>query len=216
MVREGYFMFDLPIILTGLAKVRPLFHSEADFQHALAWRIHELHPELSVRLECRPIHSESLYLDLWVRGTDSQLAIELKYAKREIETTIDGETYVLKNQAAQDIKRYDFVKDISRLERIVRAYPTASGYAVLLTNDSSYWTLSARESSIDAAFRIHEGAILTGRLEWASNATVGTTKNRKIPHTLSGVYTLSWNDYSLIPGHPVSGRFRYLLVRVKS
>ena len=26
--------------LKGLAYTRPLFHSEADFQHALAWHIH--------------------------------------------------------------------------------------------------------------------------------------------------------------------------------
>jgi hypothetical protein len=32
---------------------RPLFHSEADFQHALAWRLQEQHRQISIRLEYR-------------------------------------------------------------------------------------------------------------------------------------------------------------------
>jgi hypothetical protein len=43
-------------VLTALAKQRPIFHSEADFQHAIAWEIHKHLPRASVRLE-RPIAS---------------------------------------------------------------------------------------------------------------------------------------------------------------
>lgn len=34
-------MLELPQLMSLLAKRRPLFHSEADFQHALAWHIKE-------------------------------------------------------------------------------------------------------------------------------------------------------------------------------
>jgi hypothetical protein len=42
-------------------------------------------------------------------------------------------------KTAQDLGRYDFIKDIGRVENIVtdRA-PRASGYVILLTNDPSY------------------------------------------------------------------------------
>jgi hypothetical protein len=53
-------MFNFAAILGALALKRPIFHSEADFQHAVAWEIHSRRPELSVRLEFRPPHmSES-------------------------------------------------------------------------------------------------------------------------------------------------------------
>jgi len=31
--------------MAALALVRPLFHSEADFQHAFAWQLHSAHPD---------------------------------------------------------------------------------------------------------------------------------------------------------------------------
>ena len=37
--------------LDALAMKRPIFHSEADFQHSLAWTIREAHPAIDVRLE---------------------------------------------------------------------------------------------------------------------------------------------------------------------
>lgn len=34
-------LFDVPALLGRLASERPVFHSEADFQHALAWALHQ-------------------------------------------------------------------------------------------------------------------------------------------------------------------------------
>ena len=44
-------MLDIDGLMTGLAGTRKVFHSEADFQHALAWQIHEAMPESRIRLE---------------------------------------------------------------------------------------------------------------------------------------------------------------------
>jgi hypothetical protein len=38
-------------ILSTLAALRPLFHSEADLQHALAWEFHHRWPDADVCLE---------------------------------------------------------------------------------------------------------------------------------------------------------------------
>ncbi len=38
-------------LMADLAAHRPIFHSEADFQHALAWQIHEAMPDCEIRLE---------------------------------------------------------------------------------------------------------------------------------------------------------------------
>ena len=53
-----------------LAQRRPIFHSEADFQHALAWEIHALHTDCQIRLE-RPVKGidpsrRRPRVDLWV------------------------------------------------------------------------------------------------------------------------------------------------------
>ena len=40
-------MLDIKGLLTALAESRKVFHSEADFQHALAWHIHQTMPRQS-------------------------------------------------------------------------------------------------------------------------------------------------------------------------
>ena len=44
-------MLDIDQLMACLADTRKVFHSEADFQHALAWQIHRAMPEGQVRLE---------------------------------------------------------------------------------------------------------------------------------------------------------------------
>ena len=52
--------------LSRLARTQPIFHAEADFQHALAWEL-RAHAE-RIRLELRPLPDEALFLDLLVHG----------------------------------------------------------------------------------------------------------------------------------------------------
>jgi hypothetical protein len=42
---------DVGAMLTELARERTVFHSEADFQHAFAWKINEHLPDAEIRLE---------------------------------------------------------------------------------------------------------------------------------------------------------------------
>jgi len=44
-------MIDVDDLLKTLASVRPVFHSEADFQHSFAWELHRRYPTAEVRLE---------------------------------------------------------------------------------------------------------------------------------------------------------------------
>ena len=104
-------MIDMPDAIARLANERPIFHSEADFQHALAWLFHSLIPDARVRLEYRPFLDERVYLDIWVSREDQAMAVELKYLTRELRTVIAGEHYHLRSQSARDISRYDFLKD---------------------------------------------------------------------------------------------------------
>jgi hypothetical protein len=140
----------------------------------------------------------------------------LKYTTRQLSVEHAGEQFWLKNHSAHDIRRYDFIKDITRLERSVRAKPGLTGYAVLLTNDSGYWTSPPRSDTNDAAFRLHEGAWLSGTLAWALDTSAGTMEGREAALELRGSYALSWHDYSIVGANASNRRFRYLLVRVDS
>jgi hypothetical protein len=97
---------DIVATLASLARARSGFHSEADFQHSLAWQIHLAAPDAQVRLETRS--ARHIRLDLLVVSAGQRTAIELKYFVASFRGDIGGEHYHLPNQSAQDFGRYDF------------------------------------------------------------------------------------------------------------
>lgn len=198
--------------MASLAKGPPIFHSEADFQHALAWQLQTMFPEASVRLEVpfRREKSSAQYVDLLVAHAGTLLAIELKYKTRSFRGKINSESFDLQNHSAHDLGRYDFLSDVQRLERFVRETRAHNGIALLLSNDSAYWTKASRTGTVDEQFRLSEGRQVSGSMQWLQHASEGTTKGRKSPITLEGSYTCNWTTYFLLDA--VSGAsFRYLL-----
>lgn len=132
---------DIHQILTTALNKRSIFHSEADFQHHFAWEIHRAaNAEVDIRLEF-PLSSVGSnrweYCDVLIRGA-STIGIELKYKTKKLSVDVDCELFELKQQGAQDLGRYDFLKDICRLESWCEQQKISKGYAILLTNDPSY------------------------------------------------------------------------------
>ena len=201
-------------LMREIAASRAVFHSEADFQHTLAWQIHRHMPEASVTLE-RPYRTadKTLHLDLLVKSSGMALAVELKY--KTCELNVDGmdDAYVLRNQSAQDLGRYDFIKDVWRLEEITDAVPNCQGLAILLTNDAGYWNPSKRLDTVDASFRISEGVKIGGEMGWGSKASAGTMRGRERAISLRQKYLAAWSDYSKLSSVR-NGTFRYLALIV--
>lgn len=209
---------DLQSALSALAARRPVFHSEADLQHELAWQLHKAHANLGVRLEVRvpnpsrPGHRERV--DLLLLTPSGPVAVEVKYPTDSLRALLVGEVFDLPRQGAQDTTGYDVVKDIYRVEHFIRSGMAVAGAVVVLTNDASYWTDPAHGRITGAAaFRLYEGATLKGERSWGEAAGPGTRKGREEPIGLTHAYTLDWNDYSLVQGAQ-RGRFRSLLVKV--
>lgn len=204
-------MVEFSTLLEALAAERPVFHSEADFQFALAWKVRETTGQ-PVRLEWKPFAAEKIYVDLLLPR--AEVAVELKYLTRGLEANCNGESFALADQAAHDIRRYDFLKDVARLERVAAGSGRIKkGVAILLTNDSAHWRPPTRQNTVDAEFRIHEGRTASGPLAWVAHAGRGTTRGREDPIVLEGSYRFHWRDY----GSPVQrrhGQFRYLAVEV--
>ena len=204
---------DLRATLAMLAEQRPVFHSEADFQHSLAWAIRAQRQDIGVRLEHpTPWKGPRGSIDIWLRGTDSATAIELKYWTRKGELTANGEQFYFRGWGGA-LERYEFWKDVERTERIVDK-GHADGYVVALANVEGCWGHPQRgwQETKDAAFRLHEGRSVEGPLDWAAE-TAPDTKKENPPLALRGCYVTSWRDYSR-PASGNGGEFRYLLLDV--
>lgn len=206
-------MIDFENIMLTLAESRCVFHAEADFQHAVAWELHRRLPEANVRLEL-PIRvdSEKLHLDIWLSHEGYSLAVELKYKTRALTVSVDGEEFALSSHGAQDLGRYDYIKDVQRIEQVVARGACSQGYAVFLTNDSAYWSDSSGRT-VDAGFRLHDGRVLQGELRWDSHAGAGTIRGRERPLRLKSEYPIQWQDYSRVESARYSV-FRYACVHV--
>lgn len=132
-------MLNLDRLIKDLSDKRPIFHAEADFQHALAWEIQKHYSESDVRLETKVFGKNTkIYLDILVTYQGKRYAIELKYKTRGLDCVVNGEEFFLNNQGAQDIGRYDVLKDLYRLEQMVDAGVVDEGVLIFLTN-STLW-----------------------------------------------------------------------------
>lgn len=206
---ERIAIFDMHAVMERLAVRRPIFHSEADFQRALAGQIEEMHA-CEISLEHKPFPNDEMQVDIWL--PTEGVAIELKRRTRSVQVEHGGEQFTLKNHSAEDQGRYDYVKDVQRLEKVVDGLDAArAGFAVLLTNDPLYWN-RGRGGTISDAFFLYEGRHLAGRMEWAAHARKGSTQGREEPLSLRGSYDLRWRDYSDLPVK--YAQFRYLVVKV--
>ncbi len=204
-------MLDISRVLKDLAEHRPVFHSEADFQHefAVALRMHV--PEAHLRLEVPFAFESRGSTDIVVRLPNTVCGIELKYFTKRLAFRQGNEMFELKAHGATDLRRYDVIKDVQRLERFNREFGGPS-YIIALTNDPAYWTPINRSSTIDAAFRLCEGSTITGTLAWAPHASPGSIRNREKQLELSGIYQLAWGRYSDLEVR--GGEFRFLLLTV--
>ncbi len=225
-------MLDIQEILDLLPNERPVFHSEKDFQFSLALKIKEKNPKMKIRLEV-PMDSDGTNkrierIDMKVIDGSTEIGIEVKYITEELIIIIDGEQFKLKNHSANDIRCYDVLKDIQRLERFVKSGSIKIGYSIVLTNVESLWNeKNGNKDTFYDNFRIYDGRRLTGKLEWKEkniNGEIkgpaeGTVKGRKSPIELEGNYELNWNEYpkgnleeKFEKGHR---QFKYLVIETK-
>ena len=192
---------------------RPLFHSEADFQFAFAWTTKTLFPHVEIRLETHPEPSVRLDLQIDDAENGETVAVELKYLTRSwTGSSADGEDFELKNHGARDLRRYDVVKDVHRVERFMEGRPTWRGFGIVLTNDPAYWELpTTAPRSLDAAFRIHDGVTLPRSMAWSS--ITSSAKGREHALELTADFALTWAGYSTLDDSR-AGTFRSLVIPI--
>lgn len=204
---------DLNKILEETLNERKCFHSEDDFKHALAWTIHKIHPKAIIRLEKKFNILGGIYIDIYFEINRKRMAIELKYKTKGDKILLpNGEYYDLKNQAAQNLARYDFCKDIKRLECLLKEKKIDLGWAVFLTNDRSYWS-KGKINTMGRNFRIYDGRVLKGRLKWYKRPSPGGIKGREDSILLSKQYKMKWIRKQIPSKEPI--QFSYLIIKIQ-
>jgi hypothetical protein len=188
---------DITSIIESLRAERPIFRSEKDFQNALAQKIQSQMPTAEIILEYPHPADMRKHIDILVRDGQFVYPIELKYPTKKINISVNGEDYNTKNNDAQDQIRYDFIKDICRIESFKDSVNDfKKGIVIWLTNDPHYWNAPKHDNVIFREFTVHEGAELKGVVAWKENASINSIKGREAPLVLKGVYTTHWNEYS--------------------
>lgn len=181
--------------------------SQIDLRDKLANHLREVGYLVSVN---RDLGNEKI--DIWAERDNETIAIEVRNKTALIQAVYQGQSISLKNQAAQDVSRYDYISDIGKLESVVRNRPDVTGYALLLSNDSGYWNPPKKLNAVDGKFRIHDGRLLSGVCSWADEAASGTTSGREVPIHLTGTYPLEWRPYLRLD-NAKNHEFQALLVK---
>ena len=212
--------WDLDATLMELAVQRPVFQNEMDFQFSFAWQIKMKFPNWNIRFEKNLTDSEDekRRIDLWIEG-ENTYAIELKYPTQELFHEVNNEIFKLRNKSAVDYARYDFLKDIKRMEEAVSNNTNVKGYAILITNDMAIEIPATKDDVADFQFRIDEGRVINNEeLDWIRKEGGQSYGERENPIKLKGTYRFNWKDYSELKmknNLPVTnGKFRYLLVEI--
>jgi hypothetical protein len=212
--------WDLDATLMELAVQRPVFQNEMDFQFSFAWQIKMKFPNWDIRFEknLTDEEDEKRKMDLWIKG-ENTYAIELKYPTQELFHEVNNEIFKLRNKSAVDYARYDFLKDIKRMEEAVSNNTNVKGYAILITNDMAIEIPATKDDVADFQFRIHEGRVINNEeLDWIRKEGGQSYGERENPIKLKGTYRFNWKDYSELKmknNLPVTnGKFRYLLVEI--
>ena len=202
----------VPNLMRELATQRPVFHSEDDFKFALGWLLANRLPDTRIRFERPRTAPKRIRVDLEYQEGKANVAVELKYKTRPLSATIHDEPFSLAGHGAEDLGKYDYWRDVERLEHLVATRQVDSGTALMLTNDSAYWSAS-RIGTIVEDFDLSEGRVASGVLAWPPHASTGTTKGRERNITLIGSYRIQWMEYSQVGAGPNS-RFRYTVVQI--
>lgn len=203
-------------VLNNLAKRRPLFWSEADFQFEFAWELHKkLGEEANIYLERRhEINSASndnanekatqsttnkslnkLYVDIWIEYDNKTYPIELKYTTKRCKIYDPENPVETKEQSARDAGCYRFLWDIKRLEEIKASLSPkeVKGYAIMLTSDAGYYNKSERSTLFDN-FRLTEGRTIPPK---TSDRKFKWILNKIAAEKIKSHWTKHWPEFML-------------------
>lgn len=159
-----------------------------------------------------------LYIDIVVEKDGQFVPIELKYPTMDIWVAftrfgVDVQAHVPmpKKDGAQNIHRYNYWKDVRRIEALRQAYgPTiVGGLAIMVTNDPSYQSNPTNPDVGYANFSIKNGRTVNQpqnrNMRWQNGVSVA---NNHLDFQIDGSYSIHWQPM------PKNTGFWYLILDV--
>ena len=202
-----------------------IFSNERDMQMHLAIELSQKYGKNNVFLEYYVpgnVFDEGLYrwkqqnkskgnqdmrVDLVVKKEDEYVPIEIKYKtkiKQENEIkrfglSMTGIT-LTKDQSAQDLGRYDFWRDVRRLELLGKKFDKVkNGIAVFLTNDTSYKQKQKDGEKVPNCNQFYLTDNKSESREWENDAEK-KYKPARPNFSLYRTYDVRWSDAEKSPG----------------
>lgn len=205
---------NIETILIYFAKNKELFLNEAQFQFELALEIKKQFPSLVVHLEYPSLKGNSngqySYYDIVIQEGNEFYVIELKYKTKDQVVLYKGSNYLLKNHAAQDLGRFDYLNDVSRIENWQsnnQGKIFVGGCAIILTNDSSYWAKDGNNCIYKNFALKDKTKIPSGQKNWPTvTKTTSVGKSRIKGLNLKKSYQIDWKNYC--------DSFKYLMLNI--
>jgi len=236
-------------LMEKLSKKRPVFDSEDDFKFSLAWEIKEKYRDhVEIRLEKKMNNNKNASsleeedqnnknerIDIFIivknENYMEKIGIELKYftAKLVWPYEKNDEKIILKNQAAENLRRYDAWHDVERLENFIRNRNINKGFAIWLTNIESVTNCDKIEKKIKKDinkkpnyynFRICDERQVGPNeiLDWKEDTSDGMKKGREDSINISGYYKVHWEEYnkSNYKKEIPNSLFKYSILEIKN
>ena len=159
--------------------------------------------------EVEGLTSKRCFIDIVVKNESGEYALlELKYPlyipegviTSRLGANIKPEIYAVK-QGAQNVVRYLFWKDVKRIEYFSSLSKDAvGGIALLLTNDSIYWTAPKSEGDATALYREFSlkagpSSLSTKSRRWREEDGTERVWNSYPGFDLEKAYPLYWGDH---------------------
>ncbi len=148
---------------------------------------------------------QEMYIDIVISNGEEYVPIELKYKKKELKGKLAlfgqdmGAGVILKNNQAQDFGRYEFWKDVRRIELLVKSFENVqNGIVLFVTNDEYYKTASvAGTNSVNLAMGDGTGTYHKGtNCCWPFNPLM-TDSYKSCPcFKLEDEHDVNWKGYT--------------------
>lgn len=193
-------------VVAFLKNNNSLLYNERDLQmHLAVWLKNQKNVYDDVEVEYYVPKSElkdcdsDLYLDIVIRKGDNYCPIELKYKTKEIDLEIScfdekikNKVKVLKNQGAQNLGKYDFWKDIRRIELVYNRFEKVKGGLVIfLTNDKNY-KKESRKDAYCSQFDMTDGVTHNREKHW--NNQNSRCSNKRKSFDVDRKYKTDWEE----------------------
>lgn len=210
----------LNAIIMSMAKTRPVFFSEADFQHSLAIELKTR--GYAVYLEYPlVINSKEYHIDIVVEDQGLLYPIELKFKTNAATCAGLFCDIILKNHGAHDINRFLFWKDVDRIELLKRVFEKkiSEGYVIMLSNDDNYWNVPQKTTRKDQMFLLHPMQIVQC-ISWVNTLNAPNYQTKKATYLsfhLKNAYRIpDWLPYSKAfdINHNPTQEFRFLTLTI--